>query len=142
LWDPQQDVWKLMQDFADGYYGEADKPIMQYLHLLHDKIKTDNIHLHLYESPTAVAYLKGDIVDRAEQLFQQAEDAVTSRPELLARVQKARLAIDYTRLSQAQDDTERKKYARIVADKIERFNIGEISEAKSAKEYAKTILGK
>lgn len=136
LWQPQRDHWSLMQEFATAYYGPAGPPIIQYLHLLHDKIRQDNIHLKVYEAPEKAAYLTTDVLTRAESLFQQAEDSVTSNPQFLARVQKARLAIEYARLVKSTDDAERKKYAHIVAEKIERFKIGEIREAKSAKEYA------
>ena len=71
LWNPDQDADALMQDFLEGYYGPASKPIYEYITLLHDKVEKDHIHMHLYSNP-ATGYLTDAIMDRAMSLFDQA----------------------------------------------------------------------
>jgi hypothetical protein len=139
LWDPSQDVWKLIDEFLPGYYGAAAMPIRQYMSLLHGLVKSEEIHFGIYDDPAKVGYLRREVVDKAEALFEQAERAVASDETLLARVQKARLAIDYTRLVQAKDDAERGKYAAIVAEKIRRFGIQQVREGQPVADFLKAI---
>jgi hypothetical protein len=139
LWDPKQDAWKLIDEFLKGYYSKAAKPIGDYLRMLHEAVKRENIHFRIYDHPTKVGYLRRELVDRAESLFEQAERTVANEPTALQHVQKARLAIDYTRLAQAQNDAERAKYAPIVAEKIRRFGIGQVREGQPVEEFLKSI---
>jgi hypothetical protein len=52
----------------------------------------------MYDGPGA-AYLTKEIINRADELFDQAETAVADDPVLLRRVKKERLAIDYVKIS-------------------------------------------
>jgi hypothetical protein len=97
LWDPDQDANAILRDFLDGYYGPAAGPIWEYITLVHDKVTRDNIHMHLYTNP-AQGYLPDDLVKRAMAQFDQAETAVKDNPELLERVQIARMPLSYARL--------------------------------------------
>lgn len=96
LWDPDQDPLLLRRDFLQGYYGDAWEPIEQYIEMLHDKVEDENIHMHLYTNP-GQGYLPDDVLDQAENLFDQAEASVQDDPELLDRVQVARLPLVYAR---------------------------------------------
>lgn len=139
LWNPEQDVWELVDEFLNGYYGKAAPAMREYMDLLHKAVKQENIHFRIYDSPEKVGYLRRDLVDRAEALFVKAEEAVTSSPQELARVQKARLAIDYVRYKQAQTKEERQKYAAIVAEKVRRFKVSELKEGQPAKAFLKEL---
>jgi len=138
LWDPSRDVWKLVDEFVNGYYGKAARPIRDYLRLLHDVVKKENIHFGIYDHPKNLGYLRKDLVDKAEALFAEAERLAAGRPEL-ERVQKARLAIDYTRLAQAETPEERAKYADVVAEKIRRFGIHEVREGQPVEHFLQSI---
>lgn len=94
LWDPDQDPDKLVQDFLSGYYGAAHKPLWEYIQLVHDKVKNDNIHMHLYTNP-AQGYLTDEVLAKAKALFDQAETLVQKDATLLARVQMARHPLTY-----------------------------------------------
>lgn len=139
LWDPQRDIWQLTDEFLDAYYGKAAKPMRSYLDLLHKAVKDDNIHFRIRATPTDAGYLRKDLVDRSEALFDEAERAVKNDKPALVRVRKARLSIDYVRMFQATDDTERRKYARIVASKIREFNITQLREGEPAAKFLKRI---
>ena len=96
-WNPDQDPDEIICDFLQGYYGPAWEPIWQYIVMLHDKVENEDIHMHLYTNP-AQGYLPDDIVDRAMELFDQAEAAVKDNPELLERVRVARMPLTYARM--------------------------------------------
>jgi len=97
LWDPDQDADLIVQDFLQGYYGQAWEPIWKVLNLLHDKVEEDQIHMHLYTNP-AMGYLTDEIVLRCEDLFDQAEEMVLGDDEMLERVRVARMPMVYARL--------------------------------------------
>ena len=94
LWDPAPDPIALRRDFLKGYYGEAWKPIEDYIEMLHDKVENDNIHMHLYTNP-AQGYLTDDIMVNAHEYFDQAEEAVKDDEEMLERVKVARMPLVY-----------------------------------------------
>ena len=96
-WDPAQDAETVLRDFVEGYYGPASEPIWNYIALLNDKVESENIHMHLYTNP-AQGYLTDDVLVRAMDLFDQAEQAVAQDEELLERVRVARMPLTYARL--------------------------------------------
>ncbi|MCD6362360.1 MAG: DUF4838 domain-containing protein, partial [Armatimonadetes bacterium] len=94
LWNPYQDDQALIEEFVNGYYGAAAEPIMRYITLLHDTAEEWDGFMGCYVEPTA-PFLTLDLMAQAEKLFDQAEAAVAGDPEILARVQVARLPIRY-----------------------------------------------
>ncbi|MBN1344028.1 MAG: DUF4838 domain-containing protein [Phycisphaerae bacterium] len=97
IWNPDQNADAILRDFLDTYYGQAAKPIWDYIVMLHDKVADDNVHMHLYTNP-AMGYLPDDVVRRAMELFDKAEAAVKDDPERLERVRVARMPVTYARL--------------------------------------------
>ncbi|GMV94191.1 MAG: hypothetical protein AMXMBFR82_39690 [Candidatus Hydrogenedentota bacterium] len=97
LWDPDQDPDAVLQDFLQGYYGNAWEPIWSYITMLHDKVENENIHMHLYTNP-AQGYLPDGLVATANDLLDQAEAAVQDDAELLERVRVARMPVTYARI--------------------------------------------
>ncbi len=93
-WNPDQDLDALIADFLDGYYGAAGPYIHKYITMLHDKVTDENIHMHLYTNP-AQGYLPDEIMARARELFDQAEQAVQNDEELLERVRVCRMPLTY-----------------------------------------------
>lgn len=101
LWDPDYDADRAMDEFLEGYYGLAARPIGKYIDLLTAKVRKENIHLHIWEGPNA-AFLTEDILARANHLFDEAETLVRDDPEVLHRVQVARIPLLYVALSRWQ----------------------------------------
>ena len=97
LWNPDADASAVMDEFLEGYYGAAARPLRGYINLLQDKVDRENIHMHLYTNP-AQGYLPDDIMEKADALFNEAEAAVQSDAELLERVRTARMPLTYARL--------------------------------------------
>lgn len=96
LWNPDQDDRKLIREFLDGYYGRAAQSIWDYMTLL--SRKTKGVTMGCYASPSS-SYLDFDTLNRAERLWQRAEEAVKSDPDLLWRVRQGHLPTRYVFLS-------------------------------------------
>lgn len=97
VWDPDQDLDVLLDDFLTGYYGAAAGPIKEYIDMLHDYVADNDVHLHLYVNPGR-GHLPDEIVARAMELFDDAERAVGTDAELLERVRVARMPLQYARM--------------------------------------------
>ena len=96
LWNPYQDDRKLIREFLDGYYGAAAQPIWDYLELVSDKAKGVNMGCY---APPSSPYLDFGTMGRAEKLWQEAEAAVASQPDLLWRVRQGHLPVRYVFLA-------------------------------------------
>lgn len=98
LWNPDQDFDTLLTEFTNGYYEEAGPFIKQYIDLIHSKIQEDSdFVLFLYGDPSEAfsSYLNPELLQKYTQLFNDAEKAVSEKPELVNRVQLARMGIDF-----------------------------------------------
>ncbi len=98
LWNPDQDPDVIMGDFCTAYYQEAAPFIMEYIHTIHEEIqKVPDFFLFLYGDPSQGfdSFLRPEMLDNYDQLFQKAEDEVSHKPRVLERVQMARLSTHY-----------------------------------------------
>jgi len=102
LWNPDCNWQKEMNEFLQAYYGPAAGAIRQYIDMLHEKVRKDNIHVGIWASPTA-AYLTKEIINRADELFDKAEAVVADDPVLLLRVKKERLPVKYVKFSRHRE---------------------------------------
>lgn len=98
LWNPDYDAHEAIDEFLEGYYGPAAPPIRKYIDMLQRKVRDDHIHMFIRAGP-GDAYLTPEIVRRADQLLDEAERLAAGDPELLNRVQVARLPIQYVQLN-------------------------------------------
>ena len=118
LWNPEQDDKVLIKQFLAGYYGSASPFMQDYLKLLEQSIQDYPMHLAVKVPPTA-AYLSQNFLDQADQIFQEAEQAVQNEATYLTHVQAARIGIDYAilvnngrfKIDDAQDGESRERYA-------------------------------
>jgi hypothetical protein len=98
LWDPDQDFNDLITEFTEGYYKEAGVFIRNYIDLIHEKLAEDpDFFLFLYGDPSQAfdSYLNAELLEKYNTFFNDAENAVAYDPELVERVQVARLSTDY-----------------------------------------------
>ena len=104
LWDSKADVKRAIVEFHEAYYGKAAPPMRRYFELMHQQVRTPPAglgrHIWIYDSPGA-PYLNEEFVAKAAELFRQA-DAAAENDAVRARVRKARLGIDYVRLTRAK----------------------------------------
>ncbi|WP_416864976.1 MAG: DUF4838 domain-containing protein [Imperialibacter sp.] len=108
MWNPEEDVALLMNDFLNGYYGAAAKPIQQYIDEMTQAQAASSQPLRIFGSPNeaSTSYLSPVLMDRYAELFDQAEKLVADSAQLLERVRIARLPLEYAWMEQAK-----KKYA-------------------------------
>lgn len=94
LWDPSRETEALIDEFVSGYYGDAAPFIREYITRLHDEAEATGHYMRIWGNLSA-PYLTLDLMAEAESLFDRAEAAVADDPEMLNRVQVARLPIRY-----------------------------------------------
>lgn len=92
LYNPYQDDRALIKEFLEGYYGAAADKIRQYMDLMYAASK--GYYLSCF-SKTDTPFHNFKILSQAEQLWEEAEQAVSADPELRARVRLARLPVRY-----------------------------------------------
>jgi hypothetical protein len=98
LWDPGYDTDRAIDEFLDGFYEAAAGPLRRYIDLLHGKARMDGIHLSISASPGSGLF-SDDLLARANTLFDEAERRVAAKPEVLLRVETARLPILYVQIA-------------------------------------------
>jgi hypothetical protein len=125
LWNPQQDDRALIREFLNGYYGEKAGPLIEkYLELIHKS--SEGLFIGCYLRINPPTHLRFSILSQAEELWQQAEDAVRNDPEKLARVRIGHLPVRYAFLKNwkwLRDDCESQKAKWPVAES--RKTVGE-----------------
>lgn len=107
MWDPYQNTDSLMHAFMDGYYGAAAPYIYQYEKLLEGALLASGKRLWIYDSPVShkEGMLNANLRKRYNELFDQAEEAVSTDEALLKRVRLSRLPLQYSELEIARTET-------------------------------------
>jgi len=136
LWNSDGDVDAIMSEFLDGYYGEASKPIREYIELMHDVVRIKNIHVSIYSPPTS-EYLTKDIVAKADGLLVEAE-GLADDERVKTRVKIAHLPIQYAMIERdyIHKDIRRGMIASFF-NMIERAGITNIGEGMTTEQYKK-----
>jgi len=95
LWDTHTNVDQAVDEFMEGVYGPAAKPLRKYYDLLQKEVRNapqgGGRHLWIYDIPD----YSDEFVAEAHVQFRAAEAAVANDAATLQRVRKARLALDY-----------------------------------------------
>jgi hypothetical protein len=122
MWDPDADDSALMDDYLNGYYGEAGPYIRRYIDRMRESLLSSGFKLNIFGSPEDAkdAYLSADMMKVYNDLFDQAEAAVVGNPQMLARVKIARLPIMYAtiQIGRNEVDTPRSMFAHTPDGKV------------------------
>lgn len=104
MWNPYLNSDSVMNDFLDGYYGAAGKPIRQYIDLMQIELHKGGKPLRIFGSPVEAesTYLSPALLVKYNALFDEAEKAVADSAALLERVRIARLPLMYARMEQGK----------------------------------------
>ena len=101
MWDPSRDVRELMLDFIWGYYGQAAPAIAEYDEALRKSAAQHAKYMAAPKGgiryPMDAPFLPKAFLDRATAIFDRAEK-LADNPEILQRVEEARLPILYVKL--------------------------------------------
>ncbi len=99
LWNPDQAVWPLVDEFLPAYYGKAAAGVRRYLDIFHEAVRKDRtLHLSLFDVPTARQFAPA-LVKPAEKALDEAEELVRGAEK--QRLQLLRSSLRYARLYQA-----------------------------------------
>jgi hypothetical protein len=138
LWDPSVDATDLVKEWIYGVYGPAAAPMKEWFALLHTKVRDPNLHLHIYDPPTA-RYLTPDVIETGDRLFDEAEKLAASDPIAAEYVAKSRLGLRYVKLMQHPQGGE--QLDRFLAD-VRRFGITQLREGQPLDQWEKDFRGK
>ena len=97
LWNPWIDEKAVKEDFLNGYFGKAGKPIGEWLDMLHEKVRKENIHGNIWIGVDG-AHLSPEIMQAGERLFDEAE-RLADNQDVLERVKHARLSLEYVKVA-------------------------------------------
>jgi len=105
LWAPDINQDIIIEDFLNGYYEEAAPFVYKYITTIHDEIQQEkDFFLFLYGDPAQgfKSFLRPELLKQYDQWYNEAEIAVEGNPQILERVHRARLSIDYAILEAAR----------------------------------------
>ncbi|MDD4537672.1 MAG: DUF4838 domain-containing protein, partial [Lentisphaeria bacterium] len=103
LWNPDEDVDRLIREFTDTYYGPAAEHIRNYITLLHDHFtQHPDIHVGIYAAPAA--YLNSpELLAKLREVLARAQAAAASDPLYAKRCAVACMPLWYSELMLAQN---------------------------------------
>jgi hypothetical protein len=125
LWNPGYDENRAINEFLEGYYGKAAAPIRKYIDLLHDRVEKENIHVNIWVPPTH-PHLTDELLVEADALWQKAEDLAAGDPDVLRRVERSRMSVDYAilergRAAASKGELEKSSLAPLAARRFRPF---------------------
>ena len=138
LWNPDADVQKHINEFANACYGKAAPKILAYLDTIHRPVREQGRHIHIFDSPKS-AYLSADVMDAGERLLDEAEQ-LAENDEVRFRVQVARLPVWYVKIATDRVTGDAKaELARHFVDIARKVGISNISEGMALNDWAKKL---
>jgi hypothetical protein len=125
LWNPKCDEKKAYGEFLDAYYGPATEPIAKYLDLIHDYAERQNVHVGI-NAQVSTPHLTDEMLLKANDLWQEAENRVQNDAPLLQRVKLSRMSVDWivmerARLEKSRPETANPELKKLAAVRFEPF---------------------
>lgn len=142
LWNPNENTDAIIDEFLKGYYEEAGVFIKQYIDLIHQELKKDNnFFLYLYGDPSQAfsSFLKPSLLQQYNTLFNKAEEVVSTKKDVLQRVQIARLSTDYAMLEMAKSGMS-KDFLLLQNNGVSKDVIKRLHRFKKSSQMAKATL--
>ena len=99
LWNPDQDIFDLIDEYLNGYYGPAAPAIRRFIDLMQDNVRNLENHFTLFSPPTE-KHLAPPIIKEAEKIFDEAGRAAQGRPDIQYLVDESRMMLRYVKLTQ------------------------------------------
>jgi len=93
MWNPDRDEREIIDEFLNGYYGQAGPLVKQVLSIYEEF--ASKVRLGTYTEGPDAGWLTLEAMNRATALFEQAETAVTDDPTSMKRLKKARISLDH-----------------------------------------------
>ena len=92
--NPGLDYDTLLKTFTDLYYGPAGGKIREYLDLLERASEKGGANISWFPALSAYNFIDAETMSRASRILDEAERMVAKEPELVRRVEHARLSLD------------------------------------------------
>lgn len=127
LWDVHADAGALVNEWMEGVYGRAAKPMREWFDLLQASVRAPERHLFVYDPPEKL--FTPELLAAGERLFDAATGAARDDPVASAAVEKARLGLRYVRI--VMDPASNADFDAFVAD-LRRLGVTQVAEGKSA----------
>lgn len=104
LWDTNIDVDKTTNDFLRGFYGKAAIDVKEYIDGLTQNQLANNQFLDIYSGPYQArnTFLSTKNMDNYDKILENAENAEKNNPEILNRIKKLRLALEFVYFEQSK----------------------------------------
>lgn len=135
MWNPEADSDSLMTTFLNGYYKEAAPYIYQYIKIMEGALLGSGIPLWIYDSPVTHkrGMLKPELMKRYNALFDEAEKAVAGNDEVLKRVRRSRLPLQFSELEIARTENEKDlqdivRKLNLFEERVKEFNVPTVNE--------------
>ncbi len=116
LWNPDQDVNVLIDDFMTGYYGAAAPYVKEYLFALHKLFENPEVPCRIFDSIYTKPEITDEFLQYAELLWYRAESAVKDDPALLYNVRMSKIPVVYSQLQRMPKNYKEKSV--ITSDKM------------------------
>ena len=124
LWNADTDEQKVIDEFCEHVYGRGAPYVKEYIKLMSEAVKGHR--MTLFDYPDA-EYLNEELLDKADRLFAQAEDAAESE-EIRKRISRERLSMKYTKIVRMEDNDARSAATDEFAREVRGFRLTEIME--------------
>jgi len=98
LWNPDQDINILIDDFMSGYYGAGAPFVKEYLLALHKLFEKPDSVCRIFDDISNKPEITDDFLNYAELLWNRAESAVQSDPDALYNVRMSKIPVVYAQL--------------------------------------------
>ncbi len=136
IWNPDADVKKHTDEFANAYFDKAAPKILAYLEVTHHPVREQGLHIHIFDGPKSACF-SDDVITRGELLLDEAE-SLADNDTVKLRVQVARLPMWYVKLAtnRVTGEARTELLKRFVAI-ARQVGISNISEGMSLNDWAK-----
>ncbi len=99
LWDPNQSLDELVNEWMKGVYGPAEPPMRAWFDRLQKNVAPPERHMHIFDPPTAF-YLDAATLAEGDKLHDQAEKLAAGDDMALRYIAKSRLCLRYVEICQ------------------------------------------
>src|SRR5438552_8691971 len=97
MWDQNLDASALVDEWMNGVYGKAAKPMRAWFDALHERVKDPNRHVYVYSAPDANLF-PPELIAKGDQLFAEAQGLAVDDSIAREYVAKSRLWLRYVKV--------------------------------------------
>lgn len=125
LWDPNKNIYGLIDEFLLGYFGSAGAVLRKYIDLLENAVKGHS--LRLYYTPDA-EFITDELVSEAEHIFTEAFKKAETL-EIRKRIENEYISVRFLRISRMpMDAPNREELLKELYKDVKAAGITEIQE--------------